>query len=259
MMKTIAIFCVFLMTTTLARAEALVVAAAVSLKDVLTQIASDRNAAGKGDVEFVFGSSGQLQQQILNGAPVDVFISAGVKQVDDLAAAGAIDPTTRRDVIGNQLALIAPIDSKLTADSLATLDLSLIKKFAIGEPRTVPAGHYASQALKSAGIESSLADRIITAANVRQVLNYVERGEVSAGLVYASDAKLSGDKIRRVLMVDARLHDPIVYPGAVVARSKHEVKAKAFLDDLMRESAQKRFVDFGFASPHTTPATQPAR
>jgi len=233
----------------ISRAGTLTVAAAVSMKDALVQVASDRKAAGKGEVEFVFGSSGQLEQQILHGAPVDLFISAGVKQMDRLQEKGAIDAATRRDVASNRLVLIAPGESNINAGSLADLDDSQVRRIAIGEPKTVPAGAYAFEALSNAGLSSLLADRIITAANVRQVLGYVERGEVNVGIVYASDAKLSGDKVKIVCEIDPALHAPIAFPAAVVARSPRAEEARAFLHDLLAEPGQARLAEFGFAVP----------
>jgi molybdate transport system substrate-binding protein len=240
---------VLLFGVTIVRAQELTVAAAVSLKDVLTQIAADRKAAGQPAIQFVFGSSGQLQQQIVNGAPIDVFISAAPKQIDELIAAGTIDGATRRDVASNRLVLIAPPHSALTAQSLASLDVSKIKKLAVGEPNAVPAGQYAAEAMEKAGIASQLAERLIFATNVRQVLSYVERGEVTAGIVYASDAKVAGDKVKVIFKVDPALHTQILYTAGVNAKSANGELARVLINELLKEPAQKKFAEFGFVAP----------
>lgn len=230
----------------LAIADKITVAAAVSLREAITAAGADYTKQTGVEIEFVFGSSGQMSQQIKSGAPIDAFVSAASAQVDDLAKANLIDSTTRRDVTSNRLVLIVPKDSRKVPDSLRSLTDSAYDRIAIGEPKTVPAGQYASEALKGAGLLETLGPRFITATNVRQVLSYVERGEVSAGFVYATDAKLAGDKVRVALTVPPELHAPIVYPGATVVGSPRTEQARKFLDYLATEPGQKRFAESGF-------------
>lgn len=230
-------------------AETITVAAAISLKDALTNAAKQYKADSGDEVEFSFASSGQLANQILNGAPVDLFISAANKQVDELSKAGTIDDASRKVVAGNSLVLIVPVDSKSPPDSLKALTGNGIAKIAIGEPRTVPAGQYAQEALKHAGVMEAIKEKLILGANVRQVLDYVQRGEVSAGLVYATDAKIAGDKVRVAATVDSAEHEPIVYPAAIVKASKKAVAAKKFLDFLLSEKGQAALKEFGFSPP----------
>src|SRR5258708_5578290 len=131
--------------TSAAFAETITVAAAISLKDALTKVAERYKTDTGETVELTFGSSGQLASQILNGAPVDLFISAANKQVDDVSKAGAVDDTTRKVIAGNALVLIVPPESKSPPDSIKALTGAGITRIAVGEPKSVPAGQYAQQ------------------------------------------------------------------------------------------------------------------
>jgi molybdate transport system substrate-binding protein len=232
------------------RAETINVAAAISLKESLQEIAR-AYAADTGDrVEFTFGASGQLMAQIKNGAPIDAFISAANKQVDDLDKAGLIDAKTRRVVAGNSLVLIVPADAPAGLSNFKGLADDRIRRLAIGEPRTVPVGQYAQQVLRKLELEQRLSDggRLVYGSNVRQVLDYVERGEVGAGIVYATDAREAGDaKVKVVATADPTTHEPIVYPGVLVKTSRKREAAVRFLDYLGSDKARKVFEAKGFA------------
>lgn len=230
-------------------AESITVAAAISLKDALTK-ASEQYKVETGDsVELNWGSSGQLATQILNGAPVDLFISAAEKQIKDLSKAGVLVEATRSIVATNSLVVIVPSESKASPDSVKALADRRVTRIAIGEPESVPAGRYAEQAFDHAGIADAVRDKLILGTNVRQVRDYVERGEVSAGLVYATDAKLAGDKIRVTCTVDAGEHEPIVYPAVVVKTSAKQEAAARFLKYLLSKKGQACLREFGFAPP----------
>jgi molybdate transport system substrate-binding protein len=237
-----------------ALAEAVRVAAAISLKEAMTEVAAAYKSAGRGEVEFTFGSSGQLQAQIEYGAPVDVFISAAHKQVDELVKANLADGATRRVIAGNQLVLIVPADAKSAPAGFAEVSDPKVRRVAVGEPKSVPAGQYAAQALKSLGLLDSLKGRLVYGANVRQVLDYVERGEVDAGIVYATDATESGDRVRVVARAEAKTHDPIEYPAVIVSHSRRRKPAEDFLDYLKSDKAREILAKKGF-----TPPTQPPR
>ena len=223
----------------------LTVAAAISLKDTLTQLARDYRDAGGGPVEFTYGSSGQLATQIRGGAPIDLFISAAHEQVDDLARAGLVDADSVRVVAGNRLVVIVPPSSAGPSD-LKQLAEARYARVAIGEPRTVPAGQYAEQALRSAGVADRVRGRLVYGANVRQVLDYVQRGEVDAGIVYATDARQAGAAVQVTLEIDPALHDPVEYPAAVVKGSKRPDVARRFLEYLGSPKAREAFGAHGF-------------
>jgi molybdate transport system substrate-binding protein len=197
------------------------------------------------DVEFRnnFGSSGSLARQIEQGAPVDLFLSAGAKPVDELKAKGLTDANQSRVLLRNTLVLITPPNSAVT--SIAQLNSKQVVKIALGEPSSVPAGQYAMQTLQSAKLYDALQPKLVYAKDVRQVLAYVESGNVEAGFVYATDAKASG-RVRVAQTIPGDLHQPIVYPLAVVAQSEHTAQARQFADFLFSSQASKVFATKGF-------------
>ena len=243
-----------------ASAETIRVGAAISLKDAVSEIAKSFEADGGDKVEFTFGSSGQIQAQVRTGAAdIDVFISAANKQVDELAREGLLVEETRRNVAGNTLVLIVPATVTGAAAGFDALADPALTRLAIGEPKTVPAGQYAMQVLAKLGLDEKLADKLVYGANVRQVLDYVERGEVSAGIVYATDAREAGARVRVIAAAPRELHDPIVYPAVVVRASRKHDAAKRFLDYLKSPAARRALADRGFTPGSDAPTTKPAK
>ena len=230
----------------LANAETVHVGAAVSLKEALGEIAKTYEADGGDKIEFVFGSSGQVATQIKNGAEIDVFISAANEQVDDLIKANVAAADSRRVIAGNELVLIVPAKAEKSPTGFAALADPAVGKIAVGEPKSVPAGKYAAQVFKSLSLDTTLADRLVYGANVRQVLTYVEKGEVAAGVVYLTDARESGDKVKVVAIAEANTHEPIVYPAVVISATKHREAAGKFLEHLTSEKAQAALAARGF-------------
>jgi molybdate transport system substrate-binding protein len=239
-----------------ASAEPVRVAAAVSLKEAVAEVVEAYQKDGRGEVMLIFGSSGQLQAQIEYGAPIDLFISAAHKQVDELAKAGRVDGKTKRVVASNRLVLIVPAGARAAPRSLADLSDRRYRRVAVGEPRSVPAGQYATQAFDQVGLSDSLKGRLIHGAGVRQVLDYVERGEVDAGIVYATDARESGARVRVVETIDPESHDPIEYPAVVVTDSRRREAARDFLDYLSTPGVRNILARKGFTvAPHDKPAS----
>jgi molybdate transport system substrate-binding protein len=232
-------------------AQTIRVAAAVSLRDALEQVRDAFEHDTPYKLEFTFGASGQLLAQIKSGAEIDVFISAANTQVDDLEKANLVSRGTRRVIAGNSMVLVVPAVAKDPPRDFAALGDPRFQRIAMGEPRTVPAGQYAMQVLSSLGLAEKVKDRIVYGANVRQVLTYVELGEVAAGLVYATDARESGDKVRVVATAAADSHQPIVYPAVVVKSSRQQSAALAFLDYLQTARAQSVLSEKGFSAPPT--------
>lgn len=242
------------------------VSAAISLKDALEDIIKRYETDTGAKVELNLGASGQLMSQIREGAPVDLFISAGQKQVDDLVHSGLADESTRTVIAKNSLVLIVPADQKDGVKSFTDLSRTSVKKISIGEPRTVPAGEYAMQVLKSLKIDDAVKDRLVFGANVRQVLDYVARGEVDAGIVYKTDAMQAPKEVRVVAIAKEEDHKPIEYPAIVIKGATHADAAKKFLKYLAGKDAQKSLQDYGFILPDgskpkdnrpSTPATAP--
>lgn len=222
----------------------LTVSAAASLKDAAEEVkALYLKQHPDLSVTYNFAASGTLQKQIEEGAPVDLFISAGKSQMDALAEKGLVVDGSRKDLLGNELVLIAKNDCKLT--SFAELAGQQVAKISIGAPESVPAGKYAQEALTSLTLWDKLQPRLILAKDVRQVLTYVETGNVDAGLVYRSDA-LMGKDVKVVAVAPAGSHKPIVYPLAVVKATKHQQEAEAFAAFLSGDEAAQVFAKYGF-------------
>ena len=222
----------------------LTIAAAASLQDAANELKELYNKENPDiKITYNFASSGTLQKQIEEGAPADLFISAGKRQMDELQEQGLIVDESRQDLLGNTLVLIAPENSSL--DSFEGLKDDRIAKLSMGTPDTVPAGKYAQESLTSLGLWEALQNKMVMAKDVRQVLTYVETGNVDAGLVYNSDAIMGkGIKVAAVAPKDS--HKPIVYPMALIKNSQHGEEAQAFADFLVSEEAMKVFEKYGF-------------
>lgn len=222
----------------------LIVSAAASLKDALADVET-AYAKSQTHVEFSnnFGSSGTLAMQIDRGAPADVFLSAAARPMDDLEAKGLIVAGTRRNLLRNSLVLIVPLDSQL--HDFQGLTGPSVRTIALGDPASVPAGQYGRQTLAALHLLDKLSAKLVLAKDVRQVLTYVETGNADAGLVYATDARISG-KVRVVATAPDSSHDPIVYPVAVIKGGHNEQAARSFVDYLSSAAAKAIFVNHGF-------------
>ena len=226
----------------------LLISAAASLKEALEEIKPlYQQSKPNVNINYNFGSSGALQQQIEQGAPADIFISAAKKQVDALEQKGLLVPGTRNIIAKNRLVLVVP-KNVVGITSFYSLKDAKVKKIAIGEPRSVPAGQYAQQVLEKLKIWTEVKSKLVFANNVRQVLASVESGNADAGLVYITDAKIS-DKVKVVVTADEKYHSPIIYPLAVVKRSKNVDAAKEFSQFLSSNQAKTVFKKYGFILP----------
>ncbi|HYW18598.1 MAG TPA: molybdate ABC transporter substrate-binding protein [Nodularia sp. (in: cyanobacteria)] len=223
----------------------LLVSAAASLKDALEEIQPIYQQSNPNvNVKYNFGASGALQQQIEQGAPADIFISAARKQVDALEQKKLLVPGTRKNLANNRLVLIVP-NNTTGINSFFNLTDARIKRIAVGEPRSVPAGQYAEQVFKKLGIFDKIKSKLVLANNVRQVLAAVESGNANAGLVYATDAKIS-QKVKVVVAADEKYHSTIVYPMAVIKSSKNIPSAKEFVEFLSNSQAKTVLKKYGF-------------
>jgi len=225
----------------------LMVSAAISLKDALEEIKPIYQKMHQNvEITYNFSSSGSLQQQIEQGAPVDVFISAANQQMDALESKKLLLVGTRQKLLTNQLVLVTPKD-ETNVIKIQDLTQTNISRIAIGEPNSVPVGRYAEEVIKYYKNLDKIQSKIIYAKNVRQVLNYIETGNVNAGFVYLSDAKTSRE-IRLVEIFPKTSHSPIVYPIAVLKNSKNPKIAKEFSQFLFNPSAKKVFNKYGFGT-----------
>lgn len=228
-----------------ARSTELIVSAAASIKDAMETIQPIYNKANPSvKLTYNFGSSGSLQQQIEQGAPVDIFISAAAKQMDDLDKKGLLLGGTKQNLLTNQLVLVVPSDNN-QVNNFKALTGNSVKKIAMGEPESVPAGKYARETLTYLKIFDTIQPKIVYAKDVRQVLNYVATGNVDAGIVYLSDAKIS-DKVKVVDTAPQGAHSPIVYPIAVLKDSRQAEAAKKFHRFLFSSQSEAIFKRYGF-------------
>jgi molybdate transport system substrate-binding protein len=223
----------------------LTLSVAASLQNAIAEVESSYTRESGQAIDFRnnFGSSGTLAREIENGAPVDAIIAAGERPVDDLQAKGMLLPGTRRNLLTNSLALIAPLDSKLAG--FEGLTSGAVKLVALGDSATVPAGEYGQQTLKTLGLYDRIRSKIVLGKDVRQVLTYVETGNADAGLVYTTDARISG-KVRVIATAPESSHAPIVYPIAAITGTRNEQAVRAFLNYLNSDAARAIFVKYGF-------------
>lgn len=230
--------------------QELTVSAAASLKDAMEAVKPLYEKDNPNlKLTYNFASSGSLQRQIEQGAPVDVFISASPKQMNALEEKGLLLESTRKDLLNNQMVLIVPKDSTAAVTKFKTLTSDSVKKIALGEPDSVPAGRYGKEILTFLGIFEKLKPKIVYAKNVRQVLNYVATGNVEAGIVYSSDTKVS-DQVKIVETAPVGSHTPIVYPIAVLKDSPNSDIAKNFVAFMFTDVAGAKFTEYGFAIPN---------
>ncbi|WP_370224155.1 molybdate ABC transporter substrate-binding protein [Cytobacillus sp.] len=222
----------------------LTISAAASLQDALTDIeASFEKEHPNMLVNFNFGASGSLQQQISQGAPADLFFSAAEDKFDKLVRDGLIEEKNGIDLVGNELVLVVPKESAKGIKSFN--DLTEADRLSIGTPESVPAGKYAKESLENMGIWKSLEEKVVYAKDVRQVLTYVETNNVDAGIVYKTDALIS-EKVNIVDTADENTHDAIIYPLGVVKDTRHPEEAKLFYDYLQNENSMSIFEKYGF-------------
>lgn len=224
----------------------LTISAAASLKNAMEELTPMYQEANKGQtLTFNYGGSGDLQKQIENGAPADVFISAAQKQMDALEQEGLLAGGTREDLLKNNLVLIVPQgNTEITA--IEDLGTDKAVQVALGEPSAVPAGQYAEEALTNLNLLDSVKAKAVYGKDVTQVLTYVENGEVDAGLVYETDAKSVPDKVTIVSKVPESSYKTVIYPMAVLKDSTQQDAAKNFESFLKSDEAKVVFEKYGF-------------
>ena len=248
MIKHVLVAALFCAASVAVQAQQLTVSAAASLTEALREIATRFEASRPGvTVRLNFAASGPLLQQIVQGAPADVFVSADEETVTRGVAARVLDAGSRRIFAANTLVLIRPVNGAAGVASVPDLLRPDIKRIAIGKPATVPAGRYTQQALVSAGVWESLQAKLVPSDSVRQVLDYVSRGEAEAGFVYRTDAALMATKVHVVGMVGG--HVPIRYPAVVVSASPLKALAGDFVAFLSGPVAQDILARRGFGAP----------
>lgn len=225
-----------------------VVFAAASLKTALDEIAAAFKKETGNELTINYASSAVLAKQIEQGAPADVFISADIPWVDYVEKADKIKPLTRRNLLGNSLVLVEPLEYETKLEIKKGFDLAGATgdgKIAVCTVASCPAGVYGKQALESLGIWEAVEPKLAQAENVRAALALVARGEARFGIVYATDAKAE-PKVRVVGTFPESSHKPIVYPVALIASSTNLAAPKA-ISFLSSQAATKIFLAQGFS------------
>jgi molybdate transport system substrate-binding protein len=230
-----------------ASSREITVSAAISLKDSFEEIGRAFVAGHRGvKVSFNFGASGDLKRQIEGGAPVDVFASAGFQEMNELAQKGIVINSSVVAFVRNAVILIEPAGSKLVLASFSDLKRGEVKKIAIVNPKTSPAGRYAQQVLTYFQLWDTIRDKLVFGESVRQVLDYAARGEVDAGMVYATDTWAVSDKVRVILQAPEESHEPIIYSIGVVKGTKNKLLAEEFVAFVASREAWQIFEKYGF-------------
>lgn len=241
-----ALFLALILALSPGAAMAQTVFAAASLTDSLKQVAEAYKARSGRSVALSFGASSTLARQIEQGAQADIFLSADTDWMDYLAKGGHIAAATRKDLLGNQLVLIAAPDAGPAPRIAPGFKLAQALgdgRLALADPASVPAGKYGKAALTALGVWDSVSAKVVNAENVRVALEYVARGEAPYGIVYATDAKVAPVKVAGVFPENS--HAPIVYPVALTATAS--VEAKDFLAFLSGREARAIFEKAGFS------------
>ena len=230
-----------------AAAQEVIVSAAISMKEAVETLGRQFTQSRPGvTLRYNLGSSGELQKQIEAGAPVDLFISAAQRQMDELEQKGLLVPGTRRVFARNVLTVIKPADSKLDISKAADLAGARVQRIVIGNPRTVPVGQYSEESLKALGLWDQLQSKLVLAENVRQALDYVARGEVDAGFVYTTDLAIRSGAVVEAFRPAEDTYRPVTYPVAVVKDTKQPALAQAFIALLVSRDGQAVLARLGF-------------
>jgi molybdate transport system substrate-binding protein len=224
--------------------ERITVFAAAGMTTAVTEIAQQYERC---DVVVSFASSSTLARQIENGAPADVFISANETWMDYLVGRGFVAGGSRRDLVGNRLALVAPAGSDVNLDVGEGMDLvSALAggKLATGDPDHVPVGMYAREALENLGLWEDVEDRLARSQSTRSALVLVEIGEAPLGIVYATDARAS-QKVRVLGLFPETSHGPIVFSAAIVS-GRATAEVRRFFEHLTGAGLSQLFEKHGY-------------
>ncbi|MBN2477488.1 MAG: molybdate ABC transporter substrate-binding protein [Pirellulales bacterium] len=226
---------------------------AASTTNVLDEIMARFEQKQAVEVRANYAASSTLAQQIENGAPADVFLSANVKWADYLQQRGLV--AKRRNLLGNRLVVIVPVDSRVDVAKVEDLQQDQVERIALADPDAAPAGMYAKQALVKLGLWDALDKKVVSAADVRRALIFVETGAAQAGIVYATDAALS-DSVKVPVEIDPRLTSPVVYPLVLLTQGADRPEARALFEYLGGPEAAEIFRKHGFTVGDQPPADE---
>jgi molybdate transport system substrate-binding protein len=224
----------------------LIISAAASLTESMNEL-KNLYAASKPNVKLTinYASSGALQSQIEQGAPVDVFFSAASSNMNTLKSKGLLTDSTIKNLLINDIVLVVPNNSTLSLGSFSDAAGDAAKVVAIGDPASVPAGKYGKEAFTYYKVWDAISTKAILGTDVKQVLSWVETGNADCGVVYSTDAA-SSLKVKVIATAPDVSHTPIVYPAAVIKASTHQAAAADFVNFLSSPAAKALFKQYGF-------------
>lgn len=222
------------------------ISAAASLKEAMSDIQENFKSVSPNTTLVVnYGGSGSLQQQIEQGAPCDIFISAGESQMKKLEEENLLLQPTKKDLVKNELVLVGPNSTSI--NSIEDLKTDKVKKIAVGEPKSVPAGKYADETLNKSNMKSATESKLVFAKDVKEVLAWSVSGNVDVGFVYLSDA-LNNKDVKIIDTISENYHSPIAYPVSIIKSTSKEDAAKQFEDFLFTDEAKNIFEKYGYKS-----------
>lgn len=222
----------------------LLIAAAASMKPAMEELLEDyRKQHPEIKIQITYGGSGTLEQQIRQGAPIDLFLSASVDNMDTLGEDDLIIDKTRVDLLQNQLVLIESINNTINLQGFN--DLVKASRIAMGDPRSVPAGKYAYEVCQSLGLWEDVEKLVVYGKDVTEVLTWVASGNADVGMVYSTEASLS-DQVRIVTQAPEGSHSRIIYCAAVVKETSDEREGMELINYLISPGAQEVFFKYGF-------------
>ena len=227
--------------------DKITIAAAASLKNCMNNeiIPMFEEEYPNIKVQATYDGSGKLQTQIEEGADIDVFISAAMKQMNNLNEEGLIDSDSIVELLENKVVLILPKDSNVEIKSFE--DILKSDKIAIGDPNSVPAGQYAKELFENLNIWDKVLEKSSLGTNVTEVLNWVSEGSADAGVVYSTDAA-SNDKVKVVLEAKEGTVSKVIYPVGIIKNSSNKEASKSFIDFLQNDKVINIFESYGFSA-----------
>ena len=219
---------------------------AASLKEAMEDIQREFEAENPDiKLQINLGASGALAKQIEQGAPVDIFFSAGIKQMEDLKASNHVSGENIKNILENKLVLITSKENDIVT-SFENLTSDEIEKLAVGESESVPVGQYTMEVLDNLNLVDRLADKFVYAKDVREVLTWVETRNADAGIVYETDAKISSG-VKIVEVAKEGLHKPVIYPIAAISASENLEEAQKLIEYIQEEKSEAIFERYGFS------------
>ncbi|SHH55380.1 molybdate transport system substrate-binding protein [Sporobacter termitidis DSM 10068] len=226
----------------------LTILAAASLTQPLDDIiAAYKTVAPNVTITPSYASSGALQTQIEQGAPADIFFSAATKQMDALDQGGLIVTSSKVDLLKNEIVLIVPKDAPVKVGGFGDVATDAVSKIALGDPKSVPAGQYAQDTFNYLNLWDTVSAKATYGSDVKQVLSWVDSGNVDCGIVYKTDA-LTDENVKVIAEAPNGSHTPVVYPLAIVKASTNQDAAAAFIKYLQSDDALSVFDKYGFVT-----------